>query len=374
MKNYWSTANTTKNILLAPNAFKGSLEAVEFCRIIAEELSHPDITLFSLPMCDGGDGTAGILATYVKASPEVYLSTDALGRPHPVTYYSTADCAIVDLASVCGLKDLSREEYDVFQANTAGLGKVLLHIARQGKRRIILGIGGSASIDGGLGALVEMGLQIVKSKDNFRNHLIEIVDFNSVKLKENFKNIEWFILADVRNQLCGLQGAAAVFGPQKGASPLQVSALDLALQRFATLLLSKTGIDVLPLKHGGAAGGIAASFHALLGVQLSSGADFCLRISDFRNLLPRAKLVITGEGKLDAQSLQGKLPGVISSLCRQNCIPVYGVAGQLEPPLPDFDRLYSLLDYATNLPDALRQPGYYLRLLAKDLKRNILNL
>lgn len=373
MKNYSSSGNRP-TILLAPNAFKGSLDATEFCRIMSDELTGDDLHTLCLPMCDGGDGTARIIASYLDALPQTIQTVDALGRPHQATYYSTADSAIIDLAAVCGLKDLKPCEYNVLQANTAGLGKVLLHAASQGKRRILLGVGGSASIDGGLGALVEMGLQIVKPIDHFRNHLLEIVDFNADKLKENFKGLEWIILADVDNRLLGPEGAAAIFGPQKGASPLQVAMLDEALGRFAALLLSKTSCDILPLKHGGAAGGIAAAFHALLGARLLSGADVCIGLSRFKEYLPTVQWVVTGEGKIDAQSMHGKIPGVIAALCHRYKVPVMGVAGCAEPPLPDFDRIYTLLDYAVNLPDALRQPGYYLRKVAKDLKRNILNL
>ncbi len=372
MKNYSSPGNLP-TVLIAPNAFKGSMDAIEFCRIMSDELTDSGLYALCLPMCDGGDGTARIIASYLNAFPQTVQTVDALGRPHQATYYSTTDSAIIDLASVCGLKDLKPGEYNVFQANTAGLGKVLLHAVRQGKRRILLGVGGSASIDGGLGALTEMGLQIVRSKNCFRNHLLEIIDFNSDKLKDNFKNTEWIVLADVNNPLIGPEGAAAVFGPQKGASSLQVAILDEALSRFAALLLSKTGCDVLPLKHGGAAGGIAATLHAMLGARLLSGADFCIGLSHFKEYLPQVQWVVTGEGKIDAQSRYGKIPGVISTLCRQYKVPVIGIAGLAEPPLPHFDRMYTLIDYAASLPDALRQPGYYLRKVAKDLKRNLLD-
>lgn len=375
MRNCSSIVNTGKKcILLAPNAFKGTLEAQEFCRILSEELSSPNLSVISLPMCDGGDGTASIVASYIGAAPRTVYSVDALDRPHSVTCYTTADTAVIDLAGTCGLKDLLPSEYDVLNANTSGLGKALLCLVRDGIRHVILGVGGSASIDGGCGALEEMGLKIVKHSHEYRNHILEIEGFDTGELKENFKDVEWTILCDVNNRLCGPEGAARVFGPQKGATPLQVSLLDERLQHYARLLLSNTGVDVLSLTHGGAAGGIAASFHALLGARLLSGADYCLGLSGFRELLPQVQLVITGEGRLDSQSLSGKLPGVIAALCRQQGIPVLAVAGSADNQFPEFDRIYTLLDYAENLPAAIRQPGYYLRLMAKDLKRNIINL
>lgn len=362
-----------KQILIAPNAFKGTMEAEEFCRILANELHFPPLFPINLPMCDGGDGSAAIIASYLNAAPVTVRSLDALGRPKTVSYYTKQDTAIVDLASICGIKDLHPQEYDVLNASTAGLGKVLLHIARQGIRRIILGVGGSASIDGGCGALAEMGLKIVKQCNQYRNHLIEIKDLEIDKLKNNFKNIEFIILCDVTTVLCGNQGAAYTFGPQKGATSLQVSMLDHCLQRYAALLLSITGVNVTSLRYGGAAGGIAAAFHTLLDARLISGADYCLQLSGFNELLPQSKLVITGEGKLDRQSMQGKLPGRISTLCHNYHIPVIAVVGSSKNPY-GFDRIYTLLDYAENLPAAMRHPGYYLRLLANDLKRDILKL
>lgn len=375
MRNCLSTADPgKKSVLLAPNAFKGTLEAQEFCRILSEELSSPNLSVIPLPMCDGGDGTASIVASYLGATPRSVLTVDALGRPHSVTCYTAADTAVIDLAEVCGLKYLHPSEYDVMNADTSGLGKALLCLVREGIRHVILGVGGSASIDGGCGALEEMGLKIVKHSHKYRNHILEIEGIETAELKENFKDVEWTVLCDVNNRLCGPEGAARVFGPQKGATPLQVSLLDGCLQHYARLLLSNTGVDVLPLTHGGAAGGIAASFHALLGAHLLSGAEYCLGLSGFRDLLPQVQLVITGEGRLDSQSLSGKLPGVIATLCRQQGTPVIAVVGSADKPYAAFKRIYTLLDYAENLPAAIRQPGYYLRLIAKDLKKNALNL
>lgn len=363
-----------KQILLAPNAFKGTLEASEFCRIMCEELTTPELSPICLPMCDGGDGTAAILATYLQALPVTFPSVDALGRPHLVTYYTNRDTAILDLASICGLKDLQPAEYDVLNANTAGLGKVLLHIKNSGIRRILLGVGGSASIDGGTGALVEMGMKIVKQEETYQNYIIDLEDIEIEELKENFKDVELLVLCDVNNLLCGPEGAAMTFGPQKGAKPLQVSMLDEKLQYYACVLEKNTGTDIFSLRHGGAAGGVAAAFHALLGARLILGADYCLRLSGFEDLLATTDLVITGEGKLDSQSMQGKLPGTIASLCHPYRIPVIAVSGIAESSLSGFTQVYALIDYAPNLPASLRQPGYYLRVLANDLKKNILKL
>ncbi len=363
-----------KTVILAPNAFKGSLEAPEFCRIMAEELNSPSWHILSLPMCDGGDGSAAIIASYLQALPIHTMACDALGRKQKVTYYRKGTTAIVDLAEVCGLKGLCREEYDVMNANTAGLGIVLNEAVKQGCKKILLGVGGSASIDGGTGALKEMGLKIVKQSSVYRNDLIEIKEIDTTLLNKNFNDIEWIILCDVDNPPYGSQGAPAIFGPQKGAAALQILLLDQQLRFYRDLLLSKTGKDIENLRHGGAAGGIAATFAVLLNAQLVSGAEYCLDLSDFRNQLEQASLVITGEGKLDSQTLCGKLPGVIAEICREKSIPLIAVAGISEPFSHLFTKTYSLMDYAESLSDSIRQPDYYLRLVARDIKRNILKL
>lgn len=375
MKNCLSIIdNKNPAILLAPNAFKGSLKAEEFCRIVTEELTSTDIPVISCPMCDGGDGTAAILAFYLKAHPQTYDTVDALGRPHRITYYTNQDTAIVDLAEICGLKDLHPNEYDVMNCRTNGLGQTLLHIRRNGFRKIILGLGGSASIDAGIGALCEMGMKIVKSSNNFKNNLIEISNLDYIDLKDNFNDTEWYILCDVNNPLCGTLGAAPVFGPQKGASPSQITLLDNCLLQYSHLLTNVTSVQTASLEKAGAAGGVAASFHALLGARLISGTDYCMQISGFFRHLSHASCVITGEGRLDEQSFHGKIPGSIARLCQHYNTPLFVIAGSIQPPLPMHLHTYSLVNYANNISEAIHNPQPYLRLAVRDLQRDLLKL
>lgn len=364
------TRNKPFKVLLAPNDFKGSLSAMDFCRILSEELESAEVCPVSLPMCDGGDGTAAVLASYLHATPHTCSGVDALGRPHMVNYYTAGNSAILDLAEVCGLKYLRPEEYDVMNAHTGGLGQVLKEIVGRGFRKIILGVGGSASIDGGTGALEEMGMKIIKNGSCYRNHLIEMESINMGELIDYCKEVEWLVLCDVNNPLCGTEGAATIFGPQKGASPLQVAMLDSKLQYYASLLAPFSPEDPLHLTGGGAAGGVAAAFHALLGARLVSGAEYCLQLSGFHRLLGEAQLVITGEGKLDGQSLCGKLPGKITELCRQYSVPLVAIAGLADAPLPDFKHVYTFSDYTDDLSDSIRHPERYLRLLARNLRKD----
>jgi len=357
-----------RDIILAPNAFKGCLNAFEFCKILSKEFEECGLHTISLPMGDGGDGTAAIIAHYLKASPVKISTQDALGRERLASYYLKGDIAIIELADACGLKHLKKEEYDILNANTAGFGRLINHAVSQGVKELVLCVGGSASVDGGTGALREMGLTIVKEHEIRKNDIVDIKEINTGILQQRFKGIRITILCDVDNPLCGPEGAAAVFGPQKGASQEQVVMLERQLHKWADLLKRHTGQEVLHLKHGGAAGGITAAMHALLGARLVSGSEFCLSLSRFHDLLPNAGGVITGEGKIDRQSLYGKIPGTIANLCRGQKIPVYAVVGLAEQQaMPFFDKVFTMTRYAHSVHDSITNAPYYLKIIAQAI-------
>ena len=167
-------------------------------------------------------------------------------------------------------------------------------------------------------------------------------------------------------------GAAKIFGPQKGASDLQVSLLEYRLSNFADIVFSKTEKDMKIVKHGGAAGGIAAAFHTLLDADLISGATYCIDLSGLEKQMDTADLLITGEGKIDTQSLYGKIPGAIAHLCKQHLLPVIAVAGMAEDNVEAFDRIYTLSEYAGSPKASLLNPKTYLRMVARDIKKQYL--
>lgn len=360
-------------IIIAPNSFKGSLDAFEICDILSSEISGPDIQVISLPMGDGGDGTASILANYLQASPIKIIARDALGRAHESIYYQHDKYAIIELASICGLKTLQPEEYNVLNANTAGLGMAINHAVKSGMSEILLCIGGSASIDGGSGALKEMGLTMIPYESQYNNYIIDLKDIDATYLQKKYKDIHITILCDVNNPLCGTSGAASVFGPQKGASPAQVTLLDRKLREYGQLIARITGKEIIHLRHSGAAGGIAGSFHALLNARLISGAEYCIHLSDFESLLPQADFVITGEGKLDEQSMYGKIPGVLAEKCHRKHIPVLSVAGYTDIKKSMFTHHFSLMDYAPDMQESIHNPVPYLRALAHDIKKYLIS-
>lgn len=354
-------------VLLAPNAFKGSLSAPDFCAILGQELRQRDFQIIPLPLGDGGDGTADILAHYLQASPVETTVPDPIGRPHPARYYLRDNTAIIELASSCGIQLLRRNERDVLQANTRGFGTLICHALHQGATRFLLCVGGSASIDGGLGALSEMGLTLSPSIPQ-GNPLLHLQSIDHRPLLERFRGTHFTILCDVDNPLLGPAGAAAVFGPQKGATTAQIALLEERLTRLAHILREATGIDTRTLPSGGAAGGITASFHALLGADLLPGADYCLQLTHFTRHLQQAEAVITGEGHLDNQSLHGKIPGVVARLCHQANLPVIAVTGIADPDVTaHFHAIISLSSFARDTGDAIRHAPHYLRLATDNI-------
>lgn len=360
-------------ILLTPNAFKGCMDAPLICKILQEELNGENRRIISMPLGDGGDGTAAILASYLKAQPLITQAKDALGRKHEVVYYTTEDTAIIELAAICGLKFLQPNEYDILNANTTGVGEVICKAVKQGYKKIILCIGGSASIDGGTGALMEMGLKIVNTTKKYHNHIIDIESIKADKLKERFNDISFTILCDVNNPLAGRLGAARIFGKQKGADDLQVSLLDSQLSVFAQILKATTRKNMTTVKHGGAAGGIAAAFAALLNARLVSGSEYCIELSGFKNEVDKSNLVITGEGKIDRQSLSGKIPGAIATICNEHQTDIIAIAGIIEDNIRIFKQTFILSQYAGSVEASLLHPEQYLRMAAQEIKKRYLD-
>lgn len=355
-------------VLLAPNAFKGNLTALEVCQILSQELRQEGLHPISLPMGDGGDGTAEIIAHYLQAYPIEIDAVDALGRPKRIIYYRNTETAIIELAESCGIKDLKRDEYDVLNANTEGFGYAIEHAFQEGIRQFILCVGGSASIDGGLGALIQMGLVVERQDEKYRNQLIDLYCIKTDYLQEKYRDCTFTILCDVENPICGKQGAAAIFGPQKGASASHIKLLDDQLQLFTHLLEQQTGLDLFSLKYGGAAGGIALTFHALLKAQLLSGANYCLALSNFTQRLASCFAVVTGEGKIDEQSLYGKIPGTIAQICRQNKTFVYAITGKADSTLEQtFEQIFQITSYASSFEDSFQNAKSYLKWIAHDL-------
>ncbi|MTD53500.1 glycerate kinase [Amycolatopsis pithecellobii] len=309
-------------VLIAPDKFKGSLPAEQVADAIAAGLRRvkPDVETVTSPIADGGDGTvaAAVAAGFEYVPAE---ATGPTGEPVRTGYARRDDTAVVELAMVSGLS-MMREPAPL-TANTLGVGELIARALDDGCTRIVLGLGGSASTDGGAGLLRGLGARLLDANRTEiplgGKALIELatVDFSAMRRPEIV------VASDVDNPLLGEHGAAAVYGPQKGASPEDVALLDRALAHFADVV----GSGMVDAPGAGAAGGTGFAALAILGATFRPGIDVVLEMTGFADQLPGTDLVITGEGSFDEQTLRGKGPAGIAMLAKG--IPVVAMAGRV---------------------------------------------
>lgn len=301
-------------IVICPDSFKGSLTAAEASLAITEGiLRHcPDAEVFRLPVGDGGEGTSMAIASSLGQDEEITCDTfDSLRRPITASYrlvtIGSVRTALIESAAASGLTLLHPDERDIMKADTYGTGVLITDAWRRGIKDFVICMGGTATCDGGYGAF---------------QAIMEIAG-------EDFSSASISLLCDVVNPLCGPQGAAAVFGPQKGATPAMIPILDGRLIRQAKDYSKFKGIDTTHMEYAGAAGGLAAMFMACFGGRPARGIEKVLDLLEFDRHIEGADLVITGEGKADATTLQGKAPMGILERARRKGIPVVLLAGHL---------------------------------------------
>lgn len=355
------------NILIAPNAFKNSLDATAAAKAIGNGLMQSKLacSLEYFPVGDGGDGTAELITQKQNGKTVNVEIHDALGRKIKSSYGLIDDekTAVIELANASGIKLLKAGELNPLQATTFGTGELIKDALDKKVRKIILCIGGSATVDGGTGILQALGIKFLDDKGK----AIEVIPkdlrvVNLIDTSEFDKRIlscELVIVCDVENTLLGDNGAAKIFGPQKGASEDDIIKLEAALTAFNTITLKQTGIDMSAIKHGGAAGGVAAGLAAYCNAKPVNGIEYFLSVTGFEKALQKADIVITGEGKIDEQTLQGKGPYGVAVKAKEKNIPVIGVAGNI--PLESngalqqyFDVLLSVNNEATDINTAMQ--------------------
>jgi len=353
------------HILIAPNAFKNSLEAAKVAEAISNGLrkSKLQCTTSCFPVADGGDGTAGLLIDHLKGE-QIHTSVhDPLMREiiSSFGWIEIDKTAIIELAAASGLRFLKPAEYDPLTTTTFGTGELILKALEKNANKIILCIGGSATVDGGTGILKALGVKFFDAKGNELNDLpaalSSLVEIDTASCDRRIKNTRIIILCDVENPLLGSNGAAKVFGPQKGASEKNVQLLENKLAKFNEIVLRKTGKEMAAIKHGGAAGGVAAGLHTFLDAGLVNGIDYFLQITGFEKELIKANMVITGEGNIDLQTLHGKGPFGVAKKAKEFSLPVIGMAGKVssERSLHQyFDQLISINDGEADLETAIK--------------------
>lgn len=354
------------NILIAPNAFKNSLDATQVADAIEQglKLSKLKCTTTCFPIADGGDGTGSLIIESGKGEVISKQVHDPLGRIIDSSFglIDNGKTAVIEMADASGLRLLKKEERDPLKASSYGTGELIKFALDAGVNKIILAMGGSATVDGGCGILNALGISFFNA-DGDRlpatpGDLTNMAKIDDSSLDKRIFDCELVILCDVNNKLLGQEGAAAVFGPQKGATVEKVQILDDFLKNFAAITENQSGINMADVKHGGAAGGAAAGLHAYLNAKLVNGIDYFLSLTNFDKALQSSDLVITGEGSIDRQTLQGKGPYGVALRAKNHHVPVIGIAGSI--PLEQdvelqqyFDVLISINNEAVELAVAM---------------------
>jgi glycerate 2-kinase len=322
-------------IVVAPDKFKGSLTAVQVAEAVSAGLTddRDDIETTLLPVADGGDGTVAA-ALSVGYSPVPVDAVGPTGEPLTATYAvdDVNGVAVVELAAVVGLDLLPGGVLEPLRSSTYGLGLVVHEALRRGVGELVLGVGGSASTDGGAGMVQAMGGQ-VRDRDGRELSpggaaLREVAAVDVAPVRELVGPTAVMVASDVDNPLLGPRGAAAVFGPQKGATGRDIDVLEAGLTAWARAVAAETGRDVADQPGAGAAGGAGFAALAVLGAKIRPGIELVLELVGFEQAVAGADLVVTGEGSLDEQSLAGKTPVGVAAAARAHGVPVVAVAGR----------------------------------------------
>ncbi len=322
--------------ILIPDSFKGTMSSVEICGIVAEALraQEPDAEIRAIPVADGGEGTVDAFLAAAGGQRVAVACTGPYGEPVTACYGLLPDgTAVVEMAATAGLPMMG-EKRDPERTTTYGVGQLIVHAARHSARQIVLALGGSATNDGGCGAAAaagvrfydEAGAAFVPVGGTLKN--IARIDMSGVD--EAVRRVPFMTMCDIDNPLCGPAGASAVFGPQKGADVAMVRRLDDGLRHLAEVIRRDLCRDVLSLSGGGAAGGFGAGAAAFFASPLRMGIDVVLELTNFARLAADADLIITGEGRLDSQSLRGKVVIGVARQARALGIPVAALVGASE--------------------------------------------
>lgn len=325
-----------QNFILVPDSFKGTLSAIEVCNIMKSSIKnlYKDANIISVPVADGGEGTVDAFLYALGGEKKSIWVSDAFNEQKILAHYAMLkdDIAVIEMATCAGLP-LVKNRLEPDKTTTFGVGELIIDAVNSGAKKIILGLGGSATNDGGCGMAAALG---VKFKDEQDQEFIPTggtlsqiykIDMNNIYSK--IKDVEFISMCDVDNPLCGRLGASAVFAPQKGADEDMVKSLDEGLAHLAKIIKRDLHIEVKDIKGAGAAGGLGAGSIAFLQSKLTKGIDVILDTINFDELVSKADIVFTGEGKFDSQSLHGKVVMGVANRSQKYKTPVIVVTGAI---------------------------------------------
>lgn len=356
-----------KKCIVIPDSYKGTLSAIEVCKIMKESILkyYPDCKVIELPIADGGEGTVDSYCHIFDADRILVEAEGPYGEKIPVAYARTGDCAVIETASAAGLPMAEKlNRLDPCNATTYGLGTIMNHAIKNGCKKLIIGLGGSCTNDGGMGMAAALGCRFYnKSGEEFVPTACEFSQISRMdlsKARKKVKGIEVIGMCDIDNPMYGENGAAYVFAPQKGADEAMVKRLDAELKALSEILYNTTGTDVSSLKGGGAAGGLGAGLAALTNATLQSGIQTLLDLAGFDEMVKDSDLIFTGEGKIDAQSLRGKVVIGVAGRAKLKKIPVIAVVGAVGEDVQDaYDLGISAIFSINQQPVSFEQSRYH---------------
>lgn len=371
-------------IVIAPDSYKESLSALEVATAIEQGFREiwPDANYVKIPVADGGEGTVEAMVEATAGRIVHVKVTGPLGKPVDAFYGLSGDerSAFIEMAAASGLELVPSGLRDPLKTTSWGTGELIRHALDAGVEHIIIGIGGSATNDGGAGMMQALGARLLDSQQNeiapggAALETLAQIEIGQLDTRLAACRIE--VACDVTNPLTGNEGASAVFGPQKGATPEMIVRLDKALVHYAQLIARDLNVDVSGLAGGGAAGGMGAALYAFCGAELRRGIEIVTDALQLDACVVDADLVITGEGRIDSQTVHGKVPVGVASVAKRYNKPVIGIAGSLTADVGvvhqhGIDAVFSVIYNICTLDDALKNAAENVRMTARNVAATI---
>ncbi|WP_316391380.1 glycerate kinase [Citrobacter farmeri] len=367
-------------IVIAPDSYKESLSALEVANAIEQGFREiwPDADYVKIPVADGGEGTVEAMVEATTGRIVEVDVTGPLGEPVTAFYGLSGDerTAFIEMAAASGLEQVPVTLRDPLKTTSWGTGELIRHALDVGVEHIIIGLGGSATNDGGAGMVQALGAKLLDAQQNDIGQggaaleALSQIDISQLDKRLAACRIE--VACDVTNPLTGKEGASAVFGPQKGATAETIDRLDTALAHYAQIIARDLKVDVLELAGGGAAGGMGAALYAFCGAQLRRGIEIVTDALQLDACVADADLVITGEGRIDSQTIHGKVPVGVAKVAKRYNKPVIGIAGSLTADVGivhehGLDAIFSVIYTICTLDDALKNAAENVRMTARNV-------
>ena len=367
-------------IVIAPDSYKESLSALDVATAIETGFReiYPHAEYVKVPVADGGEGTVEAMVAATQGHIVQVSVTGPLGEPVNAFYGLSGDmrCAYIEMAAASGLESVPPTRRNPLLTTSWGTGELIRHALDAGVSQIIIGIGGSATNDGGAGMAQALGAKLLSAGQQQiapgGGALETLARIDLSELDPRLADCRIDVACDVTNPLTGPQGASAVFGPQKGATAAMIERLDRGLQHFAQIIDRDLDIDVLSLEGGGAAGGMGAALYAICGANLRPGIEIVTDALGLADLVADADLVITGEGRIDSQTIHGKVPVGVAKVAKRYNVPVIGIAGSLTADVGvvhqhGLDAVFSVLYSVCTLDEALANAAANVRMTARNV-------